>query len=364
MSASNTKNQKYFKIRKHITRKRVVALVIILLVIIGYRTYRARTATDELEVATVKKISIVESISASGDVSAEKSSDLAFLASGDIKEILVTNGQEVVAGQLLARVDSTNLSQAYYQAEADLRSAQATLDRVYDDVKGNDDDETFDQREARTAAEAAKDRAYRAFVIAQKNLANSSMRAPFPGIVSISESTSPGVYSSPVTVSFNVTDPSTIYFNAEVDESEINNITVDQKTIVELDAFADQQFEESVKFVSFISNFTSTGGTAYRVGITLPENTSKYIKLGMNGKANFITDSKENVLAVPDTSVVVENGSSYVWVVEGGKAKKYTVETGISSSDETEIVSGLTEGQSVIVRPPTKLTEGQSVNIK
>lgn len=342
-------------------RRRVIFLIIVALIVL-WRINSARKPDWELGVVEIKKAELLESVSTSGEIKAEKFTELTFLSSENIKEILVPDGAEVKKGNLIAKLDTVSLYQSYLQAEADLRDKQAALDKVYDDVKGHEKDETLAQKETRTSAEVAKDKAYRAFVIAQKNLANANLRAPFDGIVNYNEGASIGTYSSPLSSRFSLVDPKTVFFEAEVNEIDIIKITPDTKVKIELDAYPNQEFEQQIKSISFVSTMTSTGGTAYKVKTSLPDNVDHKFRLGMNGDASFIVSSKQNVIVVPLTAIVEENEKSYVWVVNSNnKAKKVEVATGASSTDDIEITSGLKSGNLVIGRPPSKIKEGDRV---
>lgn len=346
------------------TKPRRIIFFITITVVLLMWINSVRKVDWELEVVEVKNTKISETVTASGEVKAEKFTELTFLSSENVKEIIVADGAEVKKGDLIAKLDSTSLYQSYLQAEADLRDKQVTLERVYDQVKGHEKDESYSQKESRTSAEVAKDKAYRAFVIAQKNLGNTNLRAPYDGFVFYGEGSSIGTYSSPASSKFTIVDPKTTYFEAEVNEIDIINIKPEIDVIIELDAFPDQKFTQQIKVISFVSMTTSTGGTAYSVKTTLPENLENKFRIGMNGDANFIVSSKHDVLALPATSVVEEEGKSYVWTINSGnRAYKTEVVTGISSTDDFEIISGLTGGDLVIVRPPAKIKEADKIKI-
>ncbi len=316
----------------------------------------------ELEVETPQKSSVTESVIAAGEVSAEKFAELTFLATENISEIFVEDGAQVKKGELIARLDTTSLYQSYLSAEAELKDKQATLDRVYDDLKGKETSESFTEKETRVSAETSKDKAYRAFVIAQKNLANASLNAPFDGIVNYNLGTSLGELSLTTKPTFTIVDPTTIYFEAEVGELEVSKIRPGTKVEITLDAFSDRTFEEEVLSVGFVSVTTSTGGTAYRVKTGL-EKDGEVLRPGMNGDAEFVLSEKEDVLLVPLTAIVEEEDETYLWVIRNGLAKKVQVETGISSINEIEIVSGLEGAEKVIIRPPQDIAENDRVKV-
>jgi HlyD family secretion protein len=160
-----------------------------------------------------------------------------------------------------------------------------------------------------------------------------------------------------------VVNPETIYFEAEVNELEINDLFSGAKTNIQLDAFPGETYDQEVFSTNFSSVTTSTGGTAYQVRISLPENDLLKFKLGMNGDAEIVISEKHEVLLIPANAVVDDSDKSYVWIVENGRARKRIIEVGESSINDVEILSGLEENQSVIVRPPSEIEEGVKVKI-
>jgi HlyD family secretion protein len=83
----------------------------------------------------------------------------------------------------------------------------------------------------------------------------------------------------------------------------------------------------------------------------------------MNGDVDIIISEKSDVLLVPITAVIEDGDETFVWLVEGGKARKRTVEVGVSSVNETEIIKGLDSGEVVVTRPPIKIEEGSKLKI-
>jgi RND family efflux transporter MFP subunit len=344
---------------------KVITLVIIALLV--YWRYSAyQNGGIEVETAKVGYGKLVESVDASGEVAADKAANLAFQTAGEVEELNFKEGDEVKKGDIIAKLDTTILYDSYLTAEATLRAAQASLDSVYDQVQGHENDETFAQRSTRTTAETTKDKAYWAFVTASKNLNGAYIKAPFDGILTqVPDNIYPGAYVSvPTTATFQVTGPETTYFQAEVNEADIYKFTSGAKADITLDAYPDEILGGQVYGLNFVSVTTSTGGTAYKVQITLPENKDLKYKVGMNGDAEVILTQKDHVLTIPINATVEEGDKTYVWIVENKHTKKAEVETGISSTNDIEVVSGLSENGIVVVRPPNEIQEGSKVKIK
>ena len=348
-----------------LTRKgKVIVLIIIALITIWIiNTYR----NSGLEVSVHEAVygEFIESVNISGEVVAENSATLSFQTAGEVTQVNFKEGDFVKKGDVIAKLDTTLLYYNYQSAQASLRSAQASLDNIYDQLQGREKDETFAQRATRTAAETAKDSAYWAFAAAGKNLEGAYIKAPFDGILTQAPANIVvgSLVSIPSSAVFQVVGPDTTYFRCGVNETEINKIENGLKAEIEIDAYPDEVFKGEVIGYNFASVATTTGGTAYVVRISLPDNDNLRFKPGMNGDANIIISQKSDVLTVPITAVVEEESDTYVWVVEEGKAKKKNVETGTLSINEAEILSGLESGETVIVRPPAKIEEGLRLRI-
>ena len=99
-----------------------------------------------VETANVVRETIVESVSASGEIDADQKADLTFQEGGRLIWVGVKEGDEVRRGQALAKLDTTVLNSAYQSARATLRAAEATVDNVHDQVKDHSGDETSRSR--------------------------------------------------------------------------------------------------------------------------------------------------------------------------------------------------------------------------
>ncbi len=344
------------------TRRRKIVLGVIIIALAGIKINSYLKADHEVNIIDVKRGTFVDTISASGEIKAEKYAELVFLSPGEITEIYVPDGSFVKKGDRIATIDSTSAYQTYLQAEADLRAKEATLARVYDEIKGSENDESFSEIETRTLAETAKDKSYRAYVAAQKALANTTLRAPFDGIVQYASNVSIGSYASVTKPSFVIVNPQTVYFEAEVSEIEVSEIKLGMKAEIELDAYPSDTYEGQVSMVGATNVTTSTGGTAYIVKVGLPENMDNKFKVGMSGDIKFVVKEADNTLSVPFSSVVEEDGDSYVWKVVGrSTVTKTKIEVGNSSLDSIEVLSGINEGDRIVERPPNDIKEGDKV---
>ena len=331
--------------RKWMTRRNVVLLGVILLLLGGWwYQNKSKSKSKELRIEEVTRGTIEEVVSVSGEVEAEKKAVLNFPLAGKLGYVRVSEGERVAKGQALMGLDSRDVGAAEVAAYYKYLAADANAKEVEDSVKGHDKDESFVQKNDRVAAQTARDIAYDAWQTAKRAYANTSLTAPIAGIVTGLTTTVVGDTVG-ITDGLTVVDPQSLYFEIEVDESDVGKIRLNQPVQISLDAFESEEFSGIVQKIGFESRLSSTGATVYPVWVVFsPEALSK-LRLGMNGDADIVLQRKENVLKLPIEAVV--DGEV---TLTGEPEKKVKVETGLESEMEVEITSGLSEGVKVVVR--------------
>jgi len=293
----------------------------------------------------VQKEEVTEELILSGQIKADNYAQLSFQSSGKLAWVGVKQGDKVQRGLALIKLDTIKLAADLQRAYADLRSAQATLDKVHEDVKGHSADETFTQRETRTTAEVANDKAYDAVTKAQEDLRNATLFAPFTGIVSYLAHSAPGVNVLFSEAQIELVDPETFYFQVTADQTEVTTISKGEKVKIVLDSFTDVAYEGEVAFIGLTPK-PGESGTVYEVRINFKEKPdSSKIRVGMSGDSKFILSQKENVLYAPPKFISSDNKGKYVKA--GARKKKVYIETGLEGEDRTEIVSGVKEGETL-----------------
>lgn len=336
-------------------------VVLAVLIIVVWRIFVVLNKTTKVESAKVMQGDIIEAVSTSGSVNADKYSSLSFQTPGKVVYVGVTSGETIQKGQKIAQLDTIALNAAYEDALNNYRKYEATAQNILDQVKDHSADETFSQKDTRTTAEVNRDNAYNDLQTARNNLANATIFAPFSGVMDTVSPAAAGVNVGLGAANYTIVDPSSVYFDAEVEETDLPNISVGQKVNVKLDAYPDNVISGNVESIGIVAFTSSTGGNAYHVRISLPENVNEKFRVGMGGDADIIYSTRTNVLKVP-SSAVTSDVNSYVWVVQDGRAKKVQVDIGGSSVDEIEIKSGLSVGQEIINNPPSTIAEGQKVS--
>ena len=339
--------QKFSKITQFLFRqKKLTLLIIVILVIAGYfirRTYFP--STSGIESTKVEKGVVREELILSGEIKAEEHANLSFLTPGSLDYVGVTEGQEVKKGHVLAKLDTAILYQTYLSAEADLRRYGASRDKTYDDVQGHAKDETFAQKETRTIAETNRDKAYRAYVAAQENLANASLRAPFDGVITSITHPYTGVNTSLTESQIEIVNPETLYFEVSADQTEVTDLKMGQKVNVVLDSFASEELQGEIAYIGYTPKIGEVG-TAYRVKVKMVSQTdTEKIRIGMSGDSKFVLSETGDVLYVPPKFIKTDVKGKYV--KKHRKNNKIYVEVGVEGEDRVEIKGDIKEGDLV-----------------
>ena len=370
-----------------LSRSLVVKIVLILVVIggvvVSVRSVSRGSKAVQYQTATVERGTVVATISASGTVLISNLVTITTGASGVVKNVFIKDGDTVTAGQNIAEIflDSSGAQQAasawssYLSAKNSVDTANTTLWTLQSDMfskwdtyKKLAESADYDTPEERTlpaffiandnwlAAEAKYKQ--QQSVIAQTNAALSSswffyqtrspmITAPIAGTVTNIGLVTGMVLTSQtgqrVAVIANKAAPLASFTISEID---VPNVTVGQKATITLDSIAGKTFTGVVATVDRIGT-TSNTVTTYPVTIKL-DTSSDQILPNMAANASIIRETKADILMIPTSAVQMQNGTSTVRVLRNGKEEQVTVQTGISSDTQTEIVSGLSEGDVVI----------------
>ena len=321
------------------------------------------------QTAKVEKGTLVSSVSASGQILSSNVLNITTQVTGVVKAVYVKNEDRVYAEQKIAEItlDSDGAlanAKAYASlvsaqnglnsANNNYRSTQASVEKVHDDLKGHDSDETFAQKETRTKAEVANDNAYDGLKTAQASLVSASLayRQTSPVIVAPNSGIIDNITITPGMVLSGADRVAVIAFEGNplatfnVSEVDVSRVTPGQEATVTLDSIAGKSFKGKVLTVDKIGSVDS-GVTNYPVMILLDTDPPEILP-NMAATADIILETKENVLMVPLGAVQVFGDQNIVRVLRNEKVEVVRVETGLSNDTQTEVVSGLSEGDEVI----------------
>lgn len=327
------------------SRNLIIGAILAVVVAVGFGAYQM----SRLSTVRVMRGEIASSVFASGKTEADSEAHLSFVVAGKLAALPVKEGGQVTKGQVVASLDRAELALVLARAEDDLRQAEAELAKAYDEVKGHEKDETYTQRQTRTQAEVKRDKAVKSVVSARKALADSSLYAPFSGVVTkvdgaVGEWVSPYSTKSLVVV----IDPATVYFEAELDEENLSDIQVGQEARVTLDAYPGRQFGGTVLEINKKAVAKDNGDTVLPVKVSLSGGDVQPIA-GLNGDVQFLRAVKKGVLLVPKHTVSQKQGQVTVTLKRGIFQQTVAVETGIADAKNIEIIKGVSESDQVVI---------------
>lgn len=188
---------------------------------------------------------------------------------------------------------------------------------------------------------------------AQRQLEKAVITAPFDGVaVSVSADEKDTI--SPASPIIHLLDPGNMELKIQVDEIDIAPIKTGQRAIIELDALPNLLLDGKVSSISLLST-AKAGVIVYDIKIKFDATEDSGLRVGMSATADIIVTERSNVLLVPDRAVTQDSqGNSIVTVMVNQQIEPRTVVTGISDGVQTEIVSGLTEGETIALEIRTK----------
>lgn len=300
--------------------------------------------------ATVQAMNV--SVSASGSVQPGRSSGVYPPAAGTLATVKVHDGDAVVAGQVLATMNTAPLKLARSQAQAAYSAALAQRQLA------KNADST-----ARQAAARAVIATRQALDQAKEDLKAATLRAPFAGNVVFSGTVEKGVGVLPGVAPITIVDPTRLQFEAAVNESDIAAVKVGQPATLTLDAFPDA-LKARVLRVSAAPTPSTTGTVTFPVRLSFAAG-STHPREGMSGAAEIVVKAVANALTVPIQSVITQGSGKIVYVVDANNVvHARSVAVGGSTDTLAQITSGLSAADTVVTTGATAVADGQSISLR
>ena len=399
--------------RRNTTRRRrwIWGTLFLLLVVgagLGIRaSLRSNHTVDPSRLVTVERGDIARSVVATGKIEPRAKVEVKSKASGIVKKILVDYSDSVRRGQVLVELDKEELQARVREARALLMAAEAAEQAAVasyerNKVEAEGPDLPFLQAAAERARRLHEDglisravleeaeQAYRmalnrqmralrnvavakaeitraraqvaqaraALDRAEQDLRNSTIVSPMDGVV-LSRDVEVGdavssilVLGSQATLIMTLGDISDVYVRGEVDEADIGKVYIGQPARIVVESFKDKEFRGEVTRISPLG-VEEDNVTTFEVRVSIANPTGE-LKANMTANAEIILEEKHDVLLVREAAVVYDKDrNTFVEVpdpaAETGR-RRVPVKLGISNGILTEVISGLNEGDRVILQ--------------
>ena len=336
-------------------------------------------------------------LDASGYVVARRQATVASKITAKMMELDIEEGDHVKAGQIIAKLDDTNIRAALEQARAQLVFAKAGLaetqvnlanaQRDYDRQESlivghfvsqaavDNSRTTMDALRAQLATQRSNiEVAERGMNVAERNLDDTIIRAPFSGIVTV-KAAQPGEMVSPISAGGGFTrtgigtivDMDSLEIQVDVNENFINRVRAAQQASARLNAYPDWQIPAHV--IAVIPTADRSKGTV-TVRIALDQKDARILP-EMGVRVSFLADSPQEPgskpaagVNLPGNALQASGDTATVFIVHGDTVERRAVRLGASNGDRVTVLSGLAAGESVAVGDFTRLKDGIKIRIE
>ena len=383
--------------------------LVLVLVIAGGVIVAARGGTkiDPTKLQKVERGDLAKSVVATGKVTPITKVEVKSKASGIVKKLLVDYGDKVKKGQLLAQLDKEEIEAQVEQsraaveaAEASLKSSEADYERAKVDAEGpdvpllkrayeraigmakegvvstsalEDAQKNYEMalnkqnvskaqvtvlkaKIAQSQGQLAQDRA--TLKQLEEQLSYTDIESPIDGIV-LSRDVEIGdavssilVLGSSATLVMTLGDTSQVYVKGKVDESDIGKVDLGQPARIKVESFKDKTFNGVVTKISPMG-VEKDNVTTFEVRVSI-NNPGGELKAEMTANAEVILEEHKNVLQIPEGAIIYDKDKKASVEVPDSSAKdgkkKMAVNIGISNGAKTELLSGLKEGDQVVLQ--------------
>ncbi|KGQ29738.1 ABC transporter substrate-binding protein [Gallibacterium genomosp. 2] len=380
------------------TKKRIlgIAVVLIILAAIYYFNLQSQPKTTYLT-ETAKYSDIQQTVVATGTVRSSNRVEVGARVSGKVEKILVKLGQKVKKGELIAELDSITQENTLNSAQAQLAAYKAQLvaaqtayrvansnfqriAKLYKRKASSLDDyenaqNNLDSAKANVEQIQAQIKQSEIEVnTAATNLNYTKITSPIDGtVISIPVSVGQTVNANQTTPTIiQVADLDTMLIKPEISEGDITKIKPGMKVQFTTLAEPDEIYQAEIASVDpalttltdneYSESVSDTNAIYYYANVLVP-NPEHKLQIGMTTQNTIITAQKQHVLVVPTLAIQKRNGQNSVQILDGDKVVEKIVQIGLHDDINTEILSGLNEGDKVIISQ-SSANEAASVKVR
>ncbi len=306
-----------------------------------------------VETSAATRADIYAMYSGTAPIEADAEAGVIAKVAGEVREILVEEGDDVKTGQLLARLDGDRLRLELMQSEANLRKAQRDFQRNVD-LKDKSLISTGDFEKIKYEMDALE----ATYNLAKLELSYTEIRAPINGVIA-ERFVKVGNTIDVNAITFQVTSLEPLIAYLHIPEREYRRIARGQTAVIAVDALQGSEFQATVARISPVVD-PETGTFKITVEVSDP---TRRLKPGMFGRINIVYDMHAQALQVPRSAIIDEAGEMSVFIVEDEKAVRRPITTGYANNGHIEILDGLTGSEKIVVVGQAGLRDGSKVSI-
>lgn len=317
----------------------------------------AASSAIPVRVTSVIRRDIADYLETNGSLEAENEVDIVARTTGPIVELNVEEGDFVRAGQVLARIDAVEIEAQLGIARVNLAEAELAWNRAQNSYR-----EELISQEAYDLAKSTFDAAAAQIVGTEILLDFTVIRAPFDGLI-IERVIKNAEHVSTNGRLFRISDFDPLLCPIQLPEKDLPRLKLDQPAYLTVEAYPGVRFPARVLRISPVVD-AATG----TVKVTLEVQGQGRLRPGMFASVFVETDVHENAIVVPKQALVLESTSDTVYVAMddgagGTVARRRELELGYEESDSLEVLSGLVEGEDVVILGQDNLSDQTPVTI-
>lgn len=296
---------------------------------------------------------IAESIRTSGTLEADREADVYAKLAGLCQKVFVEEGDQVRAGEILAKLEDEEFRLVYEQARARLEKARADFERA---------EQLY--REGLTSQQAYQDASVQLKLaqadtdLARKRLEDTSIVSPLTGLVT-ARKIKPGDLVTTTQALFHVVDLDPLRLEVYVPERDYFRIRQGQPVLLTVDTVPGATFRSSVERLNPVID-TASGMAKVTVMI---ENADRRLRPGMFARVQIVTEVRQEALLIPKEALLLRGEQNFVFVVREDVAWEIPVETGFQEADRVEVLKGLSPDDQVVVQGHLRLQNETRVRI-
>ena len=311
----------------------------------------SETAAIPVQIQLATRGDIYATYSATANISTEGDAPVLAKVAGEVRELLVEEGEHVEAGQVLARLDGERLRLEMLSARANLEKARGEYRRYVDlHARGLVSKAMFEGLKFDLdALQATHD-------LKKLNYEYSDIRAPIAGIVSdraIKLGESIGVGHE----AFRITDTSELLAELQIPQTELPKFATGHMATLEVDSLPKRRFPAEIIRIS--PTIDARNGSFRATAFV--ENTEGALAPGMFARVTVAYEKHSQALIIPAAALIEEDNRTAVYVVSGDTVDLRQVSIGIRSEGQAEVLEGLDENDQVVVIGQSALRDGSKV---